>query len=83
MSPLLLFLVIGVIGWAMAGPKPRGAAYTAWQQAQRQRARAHLAAARRTRQAWRRRVFGSHPVLYGALAWLSPLLLLALLALLH
>lgn len=83
LDPLWWFFLLGVIGWTLAGPKPRNRAAENWKQAQRQQARAARAASRAARQVWRRRVFGSHPVLYGALFWLSPVLLMALVAWLH
>ena len=45
-----------------------------------QRNRDDWAAWKVQRQAWRRRVFGSHPMLYGALFWLSAPVVLCLVA---
>jgi alkanesulfonate monooxygenase SsuD/methylene tetrahydromethanopterin reductase-like flavin-dependent oxidoreductase (luciferase family) len=69
MSPLWIFLCIGVFCWAIAGPPPTSREYREALRDQRARAKAARDAARTARQAWRRRVFGSHPHLYWSLAW--------------
>jgi hypothetical protein len=68
-------LLLGIMLWAMGGSS-HSQRYT-WEQRQN-RARTRVDA-KATRQAARRRIFGSHPVLYGLLAWLSPVLLVGLL----
>jgi hypothetical protein len=68
-------LLLGLVLWAMGGPS-HYQRYT-WEQ---RRAHAQARAdAKAARHAARRRLFGSHPVLYGLLAWLSPVLLVGLL----
>jgi hypothetical protein len=68
-------LLLSIVLWAIGGPSH----YQRYTREQRQdQAQVH-AAAKVARQAARRRIFGSHPVLYGLLAWLSPVLLVGLL----
>lgn len=80
-SPWLLFLLIGSFAWASSAPRPWSHDETARYWERRARRRAARAACKAQRQADRRRLFGSHPHLYWGLAWLSPILLLALLTL--
>jgi hypothetical protein len=75
-------LLLAVILWSMGGA-PHYQRYT-WEQRHAQaqsraEATAVRQAAKAARQAARRRLFGSHPMLYGLLAWLSPVLLVGLL----
>jgi hypothetical protein len=68
-------LLLGIVLWSMGGPS-HSQRYS-WEQRRAQaQARADATLAR---QAARRRLFGSHPVLYGLLAWLSPVLFVGLL----
>jgi hypothetical protein len=68
-------LLISVFLWAMGGSSH----YQRYSLEQRQAQAQSQAAAKVVRQAARRRLFGSHPVLYGLLAWLTPVLLAGLL----
>lgn len=79
MSIYLVFLLIGVIGWAIAGPPPTSLEYREARRDHRARAQAAAQAARAARQTRRRQTFAAHPMLYWAIAWLTPVLLLALL----
>jgi hypothetical protein len=79
---LLLFALLGIIGWALAGPHPTSLEYQDALKDQRARSRDAAQAARTARQALRRRIFGTHPVLYPALLWLSLVLLIGLLTVL-
>lgn len=79
-SPYLIFVLLGVVCWASLGSRRWSADETAQYWQRRADRRASWAACKAQRQAWRRRVFGSHPVLYGALFWLSAPVLLCLVA---
>lgn len=68
-------LLLSIVLWAIGGT----AHYQRYTREQRQDQAQSRAAAKAARQAARRRIFGSHPVLYGLLAWLSPVLLAGLL----
>jgi len=65
-------LLLAVVLWSLGGPS-HSQRYTWEQRRDQAQARADAKAARH---AERRRIFGSHPVLYGLLAWLSPVLLM-------
>lgn len=68
-SPYLIFLLIGTFAWASLGSRPWSADETAQYWERRASRKASWAACKAHRQAWRRRVFGSHPHIYWSLAW--------------
>jgi uncharacterized membrane protein len=68
-------LLLAIVLWALGGPSH----YQRYSQEQRQDQAQVRAVAKAARHAARRRLFGSHPVLYGLLAWCSPVLLAGLL----
>jgi hypothetical protein len=69
---LLVCLPLFVVWAFLAFSVPTSSAERARKRAVWQERWDGWAAARRARQAWRRRIFGSHPMLYGALFWLGP-----------
>ena len=83
LDPLTILLCLGLLSVYLWLSAPVSAEEREWKrdaQARRQTADAAARALRATekasRQAWRRRVFGSHPVLYWGMAWLGmPILL--------
>ena len=79
-EPWMFFLLLGSIGLSLLLSAPVSAEQRAWKRDQRQQRRDEWAAWKADRKAWRRRVFGSHPVLYGALFWLSAPVVLCLVA---
>lgn len=70
--PQYWFVYLGIVGLILMLCAPTPSAYRAERRELWQRRRAEWAAWKAQRKAWRRRVFGSHPVLYGALFWLAP-----------
>ena len=81
-DPLFFFLLLGVVCWASLGSRRWSADETAQYWQRRAERRASWAACKAQRQAWRRRVFGSHPHLYWSLAWFGLPVLSCLLAIL-
>ena len=79
-EPWMFFLLLGSFGLHLWLSAPVSSAERAEKRARWQRNRDALAVQKAQRKAWRRRVFGSHPVLYGALFWLSWPALLCLIA---
>lgn len=79
-EPWMFFLLLGSLGLHLLLSAPVSSDERAEKRERQQRNREAWAAWKAQRQAWRRRVFGSHPVLYGALFWLSAPVLLCLLA---
>jgi hypothetical protein len=67
--PTYWFVYLGIFGLILLLSAPTPSAYRAEQRAQRAARRQAWATERTARQAWRRRVFGSHPHLYWSLAW--------------
>ena len=76
----MIALFLGLLGLFLLFTAPVSAEERTEKRERWQRRRADWAAYKAARQAWRRRVFGSHPVLYGALFWLSAPVLLSLVA---
>jgi hypothetical protein len=75
-SPYLLLLLLGSIAWTLTSSAPGAYAYRKAKREYRAERKAEAAVARVSRQAHRRQVCGSHPVLYWGLAWLgAPVLL--------
>ena len=70
-EPWMFYLLLGSIALHLWLSTPVSSAERAEKRARWERNREALAVAKAQRQAWRRDVFGSHPVLYGALFWLS------------
>jgi hypothetical protein len=81
MHPLVFSLCLGLLGLWLLLSAPVSAEERAEKRDRWQHRRAAWAACKAHRQAWRRRVFGSHPVLSGALFWASPVIFPALVTL--
>lgn len=86
-DPLTLLICLGLLGVYLLLSAPMSAEDRIDRRERRQsheearaRQKAALAVEKAQRQAWRRRVFGSHPMLYGWLAWLGTPVTLCLLA---
>ena len=79
-EPWMFFLLLGSVGLALWLSAPVSSAERAEKRERWQQRRDEWAAWKADRKAWRRRVFGSHPVLYGALFWLSAPVFLCLVA---
>ena len=79
-DPLFFFLLLGIISWVLLSSAPESVAARRANREARAQRRTTQAAEKAQRQAWRRRVFGSHPVLYGALCWLSAPVVVSLVA---
>ena len=77
-EPWMFFLLLGSFGLHLWLSAPVSSAERAEKRERWQHNREARAAQKAQRKAWRRRVFGSHPVLYGALFWLSAPVLLCL-----
>lgn len=71
-DPWMFFLLLGSLGLHLWLSAPVSSAERAEKHERWQRNREARAARKAQRKAWRRRAFGSHPVLYGALFWLTP-----------
>jgi hypothetical protein len=70
-EPWMFYLLLGSIVLHLWLSTPVSSAERAEKHERWQRNRDALAVQKAQRQAWRREVFGSHPVLYWGLAWLG------------
>lgn len=68
-EPWMFFLLLGSLGFHLWLSAPVSSAERAEKRERWQQRRDDWAVHKAYRQAWRRRVFGSHPHLYWSLAW--------------